>query len=211
MTADVRTAPEQAYPRAAGPPARLLVGVSGSIAALGLPNYLNAFRQAGVGRLALVLTSTAERFLRPETLRLISDVVATDGDHGPGHVALARWADRILVLPATAHLLGCAAMGLAPNLLTTVLLAARSPVVFAPAMNSQMWRSQPVQRNVRALRTDGHAVVDPVPAVTYEVASRRLTDGLGLPDAAALLGALSRQEDPPDEAPRPDGPGARLP
>lgn len=169
------------------PPRRLLIGVSGSVAALTLPLYLNTFRMAGVEEIRVVLTPSAEKFVSPAALRLICEEVATEHDHGSGHVALARWADRVLVLPATAHLLGCLANGLAPNLLSTLLLAHTRPVVLAPAMNPVMWQSTPVRRNVGQLRADGHIVVEPVPGTAYEVASRTLRPSLIVPPPQQLL------------------------
>ncbi|MGW4382956.1 flavoprotein [Kitasatospora sp. NPDC004531] len=170
-------------------PRRLLVGVSGSISVLALPGYLNAFRLAGVERITLVATRTAERFLPAATLRLICDAVCTEDDHGPGHVALGRWADGVLVVPATANLLGCFATGTAPNLLAGTLLCAEQPVVLAPVMNPVMWRAPQVARNVAQLRADGHRVLDPVPGLAYEVASRSMRPALTLPPAEQLLAA----------------------
>ncbi|MFD7643988.1 flavoprotein [Kitasatospora sp. NPDC059795] len=170
-------------------PRRLLIGVSGSISVLALPGYLNAFRLAGVERITLVATRTAERFLPADTLRLICDAVCTEDAHGPGHVALGRWADAVLVLPATANVLGCFATGTAPTLLTSTLLCAEQPVVLAPVMNPVMWRTPQVARNVDRLRADGHQVVDPVPGLAYEVASRTMRPALTLPSAEQLLAA----------------------
>lgn len=175
----------------ARPPERLLLGVSGSVAALNLPAYVYAFRAAGVGRIAVILTPAAENFLPARALRPIADAVYTEHDQGPGHVALARWAGHLLVLPATANLLGCAAHGLAPNLLATVLLAAECPITFVPAMNPAMWRKPAVRRNVATLRADGHRVLDPLPGAVYEVASRSIVEGLGMPAPEALVRLLT--------------------
>lgn len=172
-------------------PEKLLVGVSGSVAALNLPSYLYAFRAAGVAQIAAVLTATAESFLAASTLRLLCDGVYTEHDHGRGHVALGRWPDRVLVLPATAHLLGCVAHGLAPNLLATTLLATEAPITFAPAMNPAMWRKTAVQRNVATLCADGHRVLDPVPGVAFEVASRAIVPSLTVPAPESVLRYLS--------------------
>src|SRR5690349_12808055 len=109
--------------------------------------YLNELRRAGTEELTVVLTGSAERFLPAATLRTICEEVCTDTDPGPGHVTLARRADRVLVLPATAHLLGCIAGGLAPSLLTTLVLAHTWPLALVPAMNPQMWRNTAVRRN----------------------------------------------------------------
>src|SRR3954453_4494118 len=127
--------PQPAQP----PPSRLLLRVSGSIAALSLPGHLHAYRAAGVGQIAVEMTRIAERFLPVDTLRLITDAVYAEAEHGRGHVPLARWADAVLVLPATAHVIGCLAHGLAPNLLTPTLLAVPGRAVVVPAMNPVMW------------------------------------------------------------------------
>lgn len=87
----------------------------------------------------------------------------------PDHLTLADWADVILVAPATANTMGHVAHGLAPNLLTTVLLAASCPVVYAPAMNSVMWTGPAVQRNVATLRHDGALVLEPREGVSVSV------------------------------------------
>ncbi|MFI5493483.1 flavoprotein [Actinoplanes sp. NPDC051859] len=172
-------------------PQRLLIGVSGSVATLNLPSYLHALRVAGVAQLVAVLTYTAETFVPPATLKLICDAVYTESDHGRGHVALGRWAEQVVVLPATAHLLGCLAHGLAPNLLTTTLLATEAPITLVPAMNEVMWRRPTVQRNVDTLRSDGHRIVEPLPGSTFEVASRSIVAGLTTPPPDALVRLLS--------------------
>ncbi|QRP46924.1 flavoprotein [Amycolatopsis sp. FDAARGOS 1241] len=107
-----------------------------------------------------------------------------------GHVALGWWADRALILPATANLLGTVAHGLAPTLLTTTVLGADCPVTFAPAMNPVMWQRPAVQRNVALLREDGHDVVDPIPGTAYEVASRAIVPSIVVPPAEVLLERL---------------------
>jgi len=169
------------------PPEKLLLGVSGSVAALNLPTYLHAFRTAGVRQIVAVLTATAERFLPVQSLAVLCDRVCTEAEPAGGHVALARWAEHTLVLPATANLLGCLANGLAPSLLTTTLLAADGPVTLAPAMNPVMWRRPAVRRNVAVLREDGYDVVDPVPGAAYEVASRAVVPSIVVPTAEVLL------------------------
>ncbi|MEW2505758.1 flavoprotein [Amycolatopsis sp. CA-161197] len=174
-----------------GPPEKLLLGVSGSVAVLSLPAYLHAFRAAGVRQIVAVLTTTAARFLPAGSLAVLCDRVCTDEDPAGGHVALGRWADRALILPATANLLGTVAHGLAPTLLTTTVLAADCPVTFAPAMNPVMWQRPAVQRNVALLREDGHDVVDPIPGAAYEVASRAIVPSIVVPPAEVLLERLS--------------------
>jgi phosphopantothenoylcysteine decarboxylase len=171
-------------------PERLLLGVSGSVASLALPTHLHTYRSAGISQIVVVMTPTAEQFLPAATLRLVADAVYTEDDHGRGHVALARWPDSVLVLPATAHLIGCLAHGLAPNLLSTTLLASARRAVIAPAMNPVMWQQHPVQRNIAQLRADGHLVLTPQPGPAYEVASRTVTQALALPGPEQVLTAL---------------------
>ena len=168
-------------------PEKLLLGVSGSVAVLNLASYLYAFRAAGVAQIAAVLTATAESFLPASSLRLLCEGVYTEQDHGRGHVALGRWPDQVLVLPATAHLLGCVAGGLAPSLLTTTVLATEAPVTFVPAMNPAMWRKAAVRRNVATLRADGHRVLDPLPGPAFEVASRAIVPSLLVPPPEVVL------------------------
>jgi phosphopantothenoylcysteine decarboxylase len=189
----------QSHDDAPGPaapfPRRLLIGVCGSVAVLALPAYLQALRCAGVEQIAAVVTRTAETFLPTTTLRLVCDAVYTDIDPGPGHVALGRWAHDVLLLPATAHQLGCIATGTAPNLVATTVLAAPDPVLLVPAMNPVMWRKPAVQRNVAQLRADGHTVLDPVPGMAYEVASRRIRPSLVMPPPDQLISVLHDRAD----------------
>lgn len=188
-------------------PEKLLIGACGSIAILTLPAYIQAFRYAGVGEITVVLTPSAERLIPATTLRYICDGVCTESRPGPGHIALARSADAVAVAPATAHLLACAAQGAAPNLLSTLLIAVSKPVVFAPIMNSDMWRSPAVGRNVAQLRADGHHVLDPLPGSTFEVASRTIRQGMVLPPPEHFLKAWAAGAPNLGPAPEPDGPG----
>jgi phosphopantothenoylcysteine decarboxylase/phosphopantothenate--cysteine ligase len=125
-------------------------------------------------------------------MRHFADAVYTETDQGPGHVALARTADHILVLPATAHLLSCVANGSGANLIATTILAAEHPVVIVPSMNPTMWRSPPVQRNIAHIREDGHVVVDPVLGRGFEVASRTFRAGPVVPPPEHIIDELSR-------------------
>ena len=186
---------------AAEPPRKLLIAASGSIAVLALANYVFAARTAGVARIAVVMSPTAERMLPAATLRHVCDAVHGEDDPGPGHVALGRWPDHVLVLPATAHTLGCLAQGLAPSLLTATLASTDAPITVVPAMNPAMWRKPAVQRNVAALRGDGHRVLDPLPGLTYEVASRALVDGTVMPPPELVLAAITASPPAPIEDP----------
>lgn len=170
---------------------RLLVGVSGSIAVLNLPTYLVALRATFAAEVRVIMTGGAARLLPPSTVALVCDEVLLDEDptvqKKPGHIELANWADMFLVLPASANTIGQVANGLAHNLLTTTVLASRTPVVFCPNLNRTMWSKKAVQRNLRTLEEDGHLVVEPEHAPAYEVGTGEMTDTLVLPEPDVLV------------------------
>ena len=146
---------------------KLLVGVSGSIAALGTPHALLWARESlGLTQVRVVLTPMALRLVaRPSFQAAVDDpVIAAWDDLGGGaapHVRLANWPDVILIMPATANILAKLAQGACDSLLTSILLATEKPIVLAPAMNPVMWLKPAVQRNVEQLRADGHEVIEP--------------------------------------------------
>src|SRR3712207_1238123 len=115
---------------------RLLVGVCGAAAILGLPSYLATLRAELAVEIRVIMTGAAASMLPPSTVALLCDGVFAGGEPAlekrPGHVELAAWCDLFVVLPATANVLGQAAGGLAPDLLTTTILASPRPVVFCP-------------------------------------------------------------------------------
>jgi len=143
----------------------LLVGVSGGIAAFKTAALVSQLVQQGAG-VTVVLTAAAEHFVGQATFSALTGrPVATKAfdDRYPlgAHIELAERAELLCVAPATADLLAKAAHGLADDLLTTLLLSFDGPVLFAPAMNSQMWAKAAVQRNVAQLLQDGCHFVDP--------------------------------------------------
>ena len=141
---------------------RILVGACGSISVLNLHAYLSYFRGFAEA-INVILTQAARRMVRTSSIEAITGhLIYGDGPvrtNPVPHMNLTRWADLFLVLPATANILGKAANGIADDLLTTAILAARTPVFFVPAMNELMWRKPSVQRNVRILEQGGHQVI----------------------------------------------------
>ena len=115
----------------------------------------------------VVLTQGAAQFVTPVTLQALSgrpvrdDLWDQEAEAAMGHIELARWADLILVAPATAHFMANLAQGAAPDLLTTLCLASNAPVLLAPAMNQAMWRDAATQRNAATLAADGKRLVGP--------------------------------------------------
>lgn len=145
---------------------------------LGIPGGIAAYKSADLARLLAndghrvrcILTEAGARFITPLTLSSLTaePCYGANPDQGEWranpsieHIELARWADLVAVVPATADVIGKAANGLATDLLTTVLLATRAPILWAPAMNTGMWGHPAVQANLERLRSFGHSVVDP--------------------------------------------------
>ncbi|MHB0887866.1 bifunctional phosphopantothenoylcysteine decarboxylase/phosphopantothenate--cysteine ligase CoaBC [Acidithiobacillus sp.] len=139
---------------------RILLGVSGSIAAYKSPDLVRALRAAGA-EVRVALSAAAAEFVAPLTLQAVSGqpvrtaLFAAAEETAMDHIRLARWADACLLAPITAHGLARLAQGLADDLISTIVLATRAPVFLAPAMNVQMWEHPATRRNCAALRTDG--------------------------------------------------------
>jgi phosphopantothenoylcysteine decarboxylase/phosphopantothenate--cysteine ligase len=175
------------------PAERILVGVTGSVAAMHMPAIVSAMRALWSVEITVVMTRAAEQFVTPKALAICSRrPVARDADRpsaepGVDHIELTRWADLMLVMPATADLIGKVANGLAPDLLTTCVLAATVPVALAPSMNEAMWAKPAVQRNAARLRADGYGVIPPATGVA--AADGAVADGAmaPLPVAEAWL------------------------
>jgi phosphopantothenoylcysteine decarboxylase / phosphopantothenate---cysteine ligase len=139
---------------------KILVGVGGGIAAYKVCTVVSALAQAGA-EVRVMLTKSAEAFVTPLTFATLSRSAAyTDAQFWnpnqgrPLHIELGEWAELILLAPLTANTLGKLAQGQADNLLTNTLLASTCPVLLAPAMNTDMWEQQAVQRNWRQLLAD---------------------------------------------------------
>lgn len=160
--------------RNAFPARRVLLGMSGSIAAVAVaPGIVWMRRALGIGAIRVVMTRQAAAIVPASTISAIcgSKTIVNWEDaeefESP-HIALTKWADVFIVMPATANVIAKAANGVADDPLTSCLLAAQCPVVFAPAMNAAMWRKAATQRNVAQLEADGFLVVRP--SARYAVA-----------------------------------------
>ena len=145
---------------------RVLLGVSGGIAAYKAPLVLRLLREEGA-EVRVVRTARAARFVTDPTLSVLSghpvhgDLFAADEEFPVLHVGLAKWAELFLVAPATANLLGKMAAGIADDLLTTICLATPAPVVLAPAMEEEMLEHPRVQANAASLRAAGVGWIEP--------------------------------------------------
>lgn len=171
---------------------RVVLGVCGSIAAYKAVGLLRALVEEGA-EVSVVMTESARRFVAPLTFEVLSRrPVATDLFGAPTplpHLTLAEQADLLVIAPATANLLAKAALGLADDLLSAMLLATPRPLVLAPAMDGDMWSHPAVQAHVRALRERGAVVIEPGEG---PLASGRIGRGRLVEDAAILKAITDR-------------------
>lgn len=147
-------------------PHRVLLGVSAGISAYKTPILVRLLRARNVD-VRVVMTESAKQFVTPLSLQavssqpVLSDVWTADDPNGMDHIALAKWADQVIIAPATANCIARMAQGLADDLLTTLCLATPAPVYIAPAMNQQMWAHQATQDNLALLQKRGVKVIGP--------------------------------------------------
>jgi phosphopantothenoylcysteine decarboxylase/phosphopantothenate--cysteine ligase len=145
---------------------RILLGVTGGIAAYKSAEIVRRLRERGA-EVQVVMTGAARQFVTPLTFQALSSrPVRTDlwddaAEAAMGHIELARWADRILIAPASADFLARLAHGLASDLLTTLCLATDVPIAVAPAMNRLMWANAATRANVALLAARGIEVIGP--------------------------------------------------
>ena len=144
----------------------LLLGVSGGIAAYKAAELVRRLRESGF-EVRVVMTAAAQSFITPLTLQALSgnpvrtDLLDPEAEAGMDHIELARWADLVLVAPATADLMARLAAGLADDLLTTLVLATTAPLALAPAMNHRMWLHPATRENLTRLRRRGVQILGP--------------------------------------------------
>ena len=147
---------------------RILLGMTGGVAAFKSCELARRLGRAGAD-VRVVMTEAATRFVTPVTMQALTGQTAwTDlwdarVPDNMGHIELSRDRDLIVVAPATADFMAKVANGLADDLLSTIALARRCPLMLAPAMNVEMWQSPATQRNLRTLRADGVLFAGPVP------------------------------------------------
>ncbi|HUL80877.1 MAG TPA: bifunctional phosphopantothenoylcysteine decarboxylase/phosphopantothenate--cysteine ligase CoaBC [Gammaproteobacteria bacterium] len=180
-----------------GNPTRVLLGVTGGIAAYKAPELVRRLVERGC-EVQVVMTAGAERFVTPLTFEAVSgrrvrdDLWDPSAEASMAHIELARWADVVVVAPATAHFMAELAAGLAGDLLTTLCLATTAPIVLAPAMNQAMWANAAVQANRQLLEARGVRLLGPAEGdqACGEVGAGRMVEPLEI--AAALLETPAR-------------------
>jgi phosphopantothenoylcysteine decarboxylase/phosphopantothenate--cysteine ligase len=144
----------------------ILLGVSGGIAAYKSAELVRQLQERGA-TVRVIMTHGAQEFITPLTLQALSgnpvhtELLDADAELGMGHIELARWADLLLIAPATADLIARLSAGRADDLLTTVALATAAPLLLAPAMNQQMWKDPATIANTSRLSERGIYLVGP--------------------------------------------------
>ena len=150
---------------------KILLGITGSIAAFKSCDIVRYLRECGAS-VRVVLTQGAENFVTPITMETLSGAPvlngfwSADAGHGTHHIDTARWADLILVAPATANFIAKMAHGFADDLLSTEILAFQGPVLVAPAMNPAMFAHPAVQENISRLKARGTLILGPIEGKT---------------------------------------------
>jgi phosphopantothenoylcysteine decarboxylase/phosphopantothenate--cysteine ligase len=145
---------------------KVLVGVSGGIAAYKALELVRLFVKNG-DQVQVVMTEGAKQFIQPLSFQALCGHKVRDSlfdleqEAGMGHIELARWADVIVIAPASADVLARLRVGMANDLLTTLCLATDRPIVYAPAMNRLMWQNVATQENVNALQQRGWQMIAP--------------------------------------------------
>ncbi|WP_099139069.1 bifunctional phosphopantothenoylcysteine decarboxylase/phosphopantothenate--cysteine ligase CoaBC [Xenorhabdus szentirmaii] len=136
---------------------QIILGISGGIAAYKTAELVRRLRDRGA-QVRVVMTPAAEAFITPLTLQAVSghpvsdDLLDPAAEAAMGHIELAKWADLIILAPATADLLARLTAGMANDLVTTLCLASAAPIAVVPAMNQQMYRALPTQNNLKILK-----------------------------------------------------------
>ncbi len=144
----------------------ILLGVTGGIAAYKSAEIVRGLKKAG-SSVRVVMTQSAKEFITPLTLQALSgnpvstDLLDAEAEAAMGHIELARWADAILIAPATANTLAKLSSGRADDLLSSITLAFEGPIGLAPAMNQAMWKDQRTQSNIQNLEHKNFSLYGP--------------------------------------------------
>lgn len=144
----------------------ILLGITGGIAAYKSASFARLLIKNGYD-VRVIMTASAQAFITPLTLQALTgnpvhiDLLDETAELGMGHIELAKWADLLIIAPATANTVAKLAMGIADDLLTTVCLATAAPILVAPAMNQQMWQHPSVKLNLQTLTDYDYQIIQP--------------------------------------------------
>jgi phosphopantothenoylcysteine decarboxylase/phosphopantothenate--cysteine ligase len=152
------------------PVKKVVLGITGGISAYKSAELIRQMREQGL-EVRVILTESAKQFVTSITLQALSGTAVYDSlwdqslDHAMRHIELAKWADIIVLAPATANCIARLAHGFADDLLSTVCLASQAPIIVAPAMNTVMWHHPATQTNLQRLRERGVFLLEPASGV----------------------------------------------
>lgn len=178
---------------------RILLGITGGIAAYKSAELVRRLRDHGA-EIRVVMTPAATEFITPLTLQALSgnpvhtDLLDHAAEAAMGHIELARWADAVVIAPATANFIARLSNGLADDLLSTLCLATAAPLLVAPAMNRQMWQNPATQENIARLQARGVTLLGPASGAQAcgETGPGRLIDPEELAQAIVSAGRTNR-------------------
>lgn len=145
---------------------KIVLGITGGIAAYKTPELVRRLKDHGA-EIRVVMTEAAKAFITPLTLQAVSangvsdSLLDSQAELAMGHIELAKWADYILIAPATADSIARITCGMANDLLTTICLATNAPIAIAPAMNQQMWHAEVTQENISKLMSRKYEIFGP--------------------------------------------------
>jgi phosphopantothenoylcysteine decarboxylase/phosphopantothenate--cysteine ligase len=173
---------------------QILLGVTGGIAAYKSADLVRRLQDAGA-RVQVVMTPAAQEFITPLTMQALSgnpvhtQLLDPEAEAGMGHIQLARWADLILIAPATADFIARLTQGMGNDLLTSICLATAAPIALAPAMNQGMWHNSTTQANLDTLVARKIHIFGPADGgqACGDIGPGRMLEPLQLVDAAASL------------------------
>jgi phosphopantothenoylcysteine decarboxylase/phosphopantothenate--cysteine ligase len=173
---------------------QILLGVTGGIAAYKSADLVRRLQDAGAS-VQVVMTPAAQEFITPLTLQALSGnpvhthLLDPEAEAGMGHIQLARWADLVLIAPATADFIARLTQGMGNDLLSSICLATAAPIALAPAMNQGMWRNAATQANLELLRKRDIHIFGPAEGgqACGDIGPGRMLEPLQLVDAAASL------------------------
>lgn len=173
---------------------QILLGVTGGIAAYKSADLVRRLQDAGAS-VQVVMTPAAQEFITPLTMQALSghpvhtQLLDPEAEAGMGHIQLARWADLVLIAPATADFMARLTQGMGNDLLTSICLATGAPIALAPAMNQGMWRNPATQANLNTLSNRGIHIFGPANGgqACGDVGPGRMLEPLQIIDSAARL------------------------
>lgn len=172
----------------------LLIGVCGSVGACSLVNYislLNAYFQ-----IRIIFTENALRFVAPAGFQSLLDKYYINEfvDMSPLHITLSEWADKFILLPASANTISKMSHGIADNLLTSTLLAYEQPVYIAANMNPHMWNNSILQDQVNYLKTKGHIFINEGKMAVEAASGKEVYSEACMPSFDKLLDVLQAHQ-----------------